>query len=235
MKLNTKKALKYIVVFICVVVLYWGGVSLSYSVSDAEYLYDSADNFVGIRFNNKVYTDKSMPDKYDLIVEDITLFPRRYYIKYGDLSDYITPFSDFFCLYNREFDKYNNVIIESPNDSKARIYINKEMVLPILNRNKVDMVCMSLDAKDEDNIKDKETVDKIVECAKSNGEIELDKDIYDYIKKYSADHHCLWLKYEGYPIVEEFHIKETEDGRYIIDQYTLEEYDTIYWEEEAHQ
>ena len=43
------------------------------------------------------------------------------------------------------------------------------------------MVCMSLGNKDEDNIKDKETIDKIVECATSNGKIELDKEIVDYM------------------------------------------------------
>ena len=84
-------------------------------------------------------------------------------------------------------------------------------------------------------IKDESTVNKIVECAKSDGKIELDKNIVSYIQKYSFDSHCFYLRYVDCPLVEEFHIEETEDGKYIIDQYTPEEYNTIYWEEEAHQ
>ena len=232
---NRKKIIKRISVILCIIALYFSVISIIYSTSDAEYLYDAAGDFIGIKFNNNEYTDDYyMPERYKLIAEDVSSFSRRYYIKYGDyFSDYLPPFS-YFCFYSNEFDEYTNFIIEHPHDSEACIHIKKDMVLPTLNRNKVDMVCMSLGNKDEDNIKDKETIDKIVECAKSDGKIELDKEIVDYIKKYSWDYHCFYLKYEGYPIGEEFHIKETEDGKYTIDQFTPEEYDTVYYDEELH-
>ena len=54
---------------------------------------------------------------------------------------------------------------------------------------------------------------------------------YDFIVANSWDNHCIHLKYEGYPLIEEFFVTETEDGRYIVDQYTAEEYDTIYYDE----
>ena len=227
---------KHIVIILCVVSLYFSVLSLAYGVSKAEYLYDLDEDFVGIKFDNNEYVnDYYIPEKYALIVDDVSFFSRRYYIKYGDFfSDYVPPFA-YFCLYSKKFDRYANFIIEDPHDSEACIHMKKGFLVPSLEYNNVDMICMSLDTKYEDNIKEKETIEKIVECAKSNGKIELDKEIVDYIKKYSWDYHCFYLKYEGYPLVEEFHIEETEDGRYIIDQYTPEEYDTIYWEEEAHQ
>lgn len=155
---------------------------------------------------------------------------------YGSMfTDLFFP-TYYFCLFNKNDDAYSNFIILCPEDTSiSQLYLIENFVFPTIENNKVNEVWVSLSSSDGDNIKNEEIVNKIVECAKSEGEFELDKEIFDYIKKYSADHHCLWLKYEGYPIVEEFHIEETEDGRYIIDQYTPEEYDTIYWEEEAHQ
>lgn len=224
---------KYILIFLCIVALCFGVISVSYALSNAEYIRDPAEDFFKIKFNNNEYIaeysdDYYIPKQYNLIVEDRSFFIRRYYIRYGDFCDYIPPFS-YFCLYNKEFDKYTNFIIENPNDSEACIYVRDDLILPTLDNNKVDMVCMSLDAYDEDNIKDEETIKKIVECAKSDGKEELDKNIYEYIKEHSYDNFCFGLKYEGYPIVEKFHVEETEDGRYIVDQYTDEEYETIYY------
>ena len=226
---------KLVFVLLCICALFLGMCYLSNRLSKAEYFYDLSEDVYGIKFNNTEYVRfLSMPTEcYQLITHDVSVASKKYYIK-NDHSDIFPPF-EYICLYSEKFDEHSNFIIKDPDGFNEQIYVNTDLILPSLKKNEIDMVFMSLSSNDKDNIKDKETVDKIVECAKSNGEIELDKDIYDYIKKYSADHHCLWLKYEGYPIVEEFHIKETEDGRYIIDQYTPEEYDTIYWEEEAHQ
>ena len=227
---------KHILIFLCIVALYFGIISLSNTLSKTEYFFDLGKDISGIKFNNNEYIRfLSMPTEcYALITHDVSATSKKYYIKSNDCSDFFPPF-EYICLYSEEFDAYSNFIIKDPNGFNEQIYVKTNLILPTLKKNEIDMVFMSLSSNDKDNISDKNTVKKIVECAKSNGEIELDKAIYDYIKKYSADHHCLWLKYEGYPIVEEFHIEETEDGRYIIDQYTPEEYDTIYWEEEAHQ
>ncbi len=227
---------KHILIFLCIVALYFGVISLSNTLSKTEYFYDLGKDISGIKFNNNEYIRfLSMPtERYALITHDVSVTSKKYYIKFNDCSDFFPPF-EYICLYSEEFDTYSNFIIKNPNGFNEQIYVKTNLILPTLKKNEIDMVFMSLSSNDKDNISDKNTVKKIVECAKSNGKIELDKDIYDYIKKYSADHHCLWLKYEGYPIVEEFHIEETEDGRYIVDQYTPEEYDTIYWEEEAHQ
>lgn len=137
--------------------------------------------------------------------------------------DYITPYSE-------KFDpEHNFVWIKSYDD----VLVKREFVLPTIESNKVDEVWMSQSSSYE-IIKEKETVDKIVKCAKNNGEIELDKEIVDYIKKHSWDNHCFYLKYKDIPIIEEYHICETEDGKYIIEQFTEEEYLSIYFDDNAH-
>ena len=227
---------KRMVIILCVVLLYFGMVSVRNLISKTEYFYDPGKDISGIKFNNTEYVRFfSMPTEcYALITHDVSATSKKYYIKSNDFPDFFPPF-EYICLYSEEFDENSNFIIKNPNGYNEEIYVKTNLILPTLKKNEIDTVFMSLSSNDKDNIKDVKIVDKIVKCAKSNGKIELDKEIVDYIKKYSTDHHCLWLKYDGYPIAEEFHIEETEDGRYIVAQYTPEEYDTIYWEEEAHQ
>ncbi len=150
--------------------------------------------------------------------------------------DFVFPFR-YFEFYCENFDENENFIINQPNHTTSLYFpfIREDFSYPTVENNEVAEIWMSRSSSDEYNIKDKETVDKIVECAKSDGEIPLDKDIVEYIKEYSCDNHCFYLKYVGYPLIEDFHIEETEDGRYIVDQYTAEEYDTIYYQDEAHQ
>lgn len=219
---------------------------------DAKVIYNSAGE-KRIEYLNEVYCwwgdicytfeDEGVTYGYEMYPYYFTEYERhdlssKIYLPRGHNSIFTDLFFStyYFCFFDKNDDYYSNFIILCPEDTSiSQLYLKENFVFPTIGKNKVESIWTSIDVSDSDNIKDKETVDKIVECAKSNGEIELDKDVYDYIRTYSADHHCLWLKYEGYPLVEEFYIEETEDGRYIIDQYTPEEYDTIYWEEEAHQ
>lgn len=202
----------------------------------AEYIYDNTGSIVAIKFKNQIY--ESMPDDppkpYDFIYDEYSLEYRSYLVMYDELTDFFFMW-DSVRFYSDYYDKDKNFVRGSVlGDASDDFYVKEGFIYPTLDKNQVDEIWMSV-RRNDDIIKDKEIVGKVVECAKSNGKIELDKEIVDYIKKYSWDYHCFYLKYEGYPIVEEFHIEETEDGRYIVDQYTPEEYNTIYWEEEAHQ
>ena len=227
---------KFICIVLCLVAIYSIFILVLKSNAKAEYTYGLGNYISGIKFNNETYIEFDyIHDWYNLICEDISSEQDKYFIERNDFFDFWPPI-EYITFYNSEFDKNSNfIILHATDTSVTEIYVKKTFVIPSLKYNEVDMVCMSLDAKDENNIKDKKTVNKIVECAKSNGEIGLDKDIYDYLKENSWDNHCIYLKYEGYPLVEEFFITETDDGRYIIDQYTAEEYDTIYLDEPAHQ
>ena len=180
-----------------------------------------------VEYEDSVYIEYKDADDtpYKLLFDDsYEEKEKHFYIKSMLIPfDYITPYSE-------KFDKnYNFVWIKSYDD----VLVKKEFVLPTIESNKVDEVWMSRSSSYE-IIKDKETVDKIVKCAKSNVEIELDKEIVDYIKKHSWDNHCFYLKYKDLPIIEEYHICETEDGKYIIEQYTPEEYATPFWENVTH-
>ena len=202
----------------------------------AEYIYDENDDIVSVRLKDEIYipSDFELCAPYYYIHNGDWFELKNYFVPRNDISDFLFMW-DIAYFYSEHNDKNKNFMrCNIWGRTSDDFYVKESFVYPTIYKNEVHEVWMSKSSSYE-IIKDKKTVDKIVECAKSDGEIELDKDVYDYIKKYSADHHCLWLKYEGYPIVEEFHIEETEDGRYIIDQYTPEEYDTIYWEEEAHQ
>ena len=228
---------KYICLFLVALLLLYIVFIKIYEVNPtAKYIYDNTENIIGIKFKDDIYEHIGFsPSKpYDFIYDENPFELKSYLVLHNDLSDFLFMWNTV-CFFSDYYDFDNNFIrCDVWGRASPDYYVKEGFVYPTLHNNEVNEVWMSLSSSYE-IIKDRKTVDKIVECAKSNGEIELDKEIVDYIKKYSADNHCLWLKYEGYPIVEEFQIEETEDGRYIVDQYTPEEYDTIYWEEEAHQ
>ena len=221
---------------------------------EATYIKDKNGYEIGISYNGRNYYDfyTMMEDGYygAHISDEFDDFPLPYslvtareneigsnnvYIEQDKFSNYALSFDKYFNYYSGVYDSNKDFIVLNNKYEFIEIYVDENFVFPTIENNKVNEIWMSLSSDDEDNITDTEMVNNMVECAKSNGDIELEKEIVDHIKKYSWDYHCFYLKYEGYPIVEEFHIEETEDGRYIIDQYTPEEYNTIYWEEEAHQ
>lgn len=202
----------------------------------AEYVYDNSESVIAIKFKNQVYESMSddPPKPYDFIYDEFSVEFRSHLVLHNELSDFLFMW-DRIHFYSEDYDNDKNFIRCSMwGGTSDDFYVKEGFVYPTIYENQVDEIWMTM-RKNNHIIKNKETVDKIVECAKSKGKIELDEEIVEYIKKYSHDNHCIYLKYKGYPLVEEFHIEETEDGRYIIDQYTPEEYDTIYWEEEAHQ
>lgn len=219
---------------------------------EATYIKDADGYEIGISYNGRNYYDlytimedgsygphistdfDDFPLPYSLVTAEDETGSEFVYIEQDEFSDYALWFDGYFYYYSETLDKNKDFIIDKDRYHFNDIYVDENFVFPTKENNKVDEVWMSHSSSYE-IIKDESTVDKIVACAKSDGKIELDKEIVDYIKKYSWDYHCFYLKYEGYPIVEEFHIEETEDGRYIVNQYTPEEYNTIYWEEEAHQ
>ena len=223
---------KNIFVIICVVSIYFIICLINKFNCKAEYIYSNLGHIDGIRYGDTIYREFDyIHDWYSLVENEDLSSSKKIYIKSNDYTDFILPF-DYFVFLNSNLDDFSNFIVEQPFDSSInQVYVKNSFVLPTLNRSEVDEVWMSLSSTDEDNIKDINMVNHIVECAKSNGELSLDKEVYEQIKSTSWDNHCFYLKYKGYPLVEEFHIEETEDGRYIVDQYTASEYDSIYLEE----
>ena len=110
-----------------------------------------------------------------------------------------------------------NFLIESPDDMD-RVFVKTGFVFPDTRKSKIDEIWLSLAPDDETHIKDSAVVNKIVECAKSDGKIELDKEIYNYIEKNSYNNNCILLKYEGYPLVEEFYVEKNKDGKCFVKQ-----------------
>lgn len=198
----------------------------------AKFIYDTNGDSIGIEYKSSLYVSfEDENPQYDLVnAEELEIY-NNIYIERNDSKELSAPV-EYFVFYSNIYDDNDNFIVVNPGDSSLQtIYVKEGFVYPTIDKNEVDEVWMSHSSTDEDNIKDIAIVNHIVECAKSNGELALDKDIYEKIKSTSWDNHCFHLKYKGYPLVEEFHIEETEDGRYIIDQYSATEYDSIYYED----
>ncbi len=218
---------------------------------EATYIKESDGGIIGVSYKGRNYLELDYMTSfgffehedtltyegypYDLIVCEDEKNSKNIYIEQDSFLAYIFHFDNYFSFFSEKHDNGKDFIIVDFGYGLPEICVDENFVFPTIENNVVDEVWMSRSSDDEDNIKEKEIVNKIVECAKSNGKIELDKEIVDYIKKYSWDHHCFYLKYEGYPIVEEFQIEETEDGRYIVSQYDIEEYYKLSREDEAHQ
>jgi len=220
--LSKKIKIRYIVTLIvslyCLVMI---GINAS---APANLLYDP----LRIEHDGTIYIeyDDSEYPAYGIAYDDSEEGDvKRTYVKSSLFSiEYIVPYSE-------NFDKNQNFVWLYSYD---RLMVKEDFVFPTIENNEVEAVWMSASSSDEDHITDKETVEKIVDCIKSNGKIELDKVIVGYIKKRSWDNHCIHIKYKDYPILEDYHIEETEDGRYILKQYTPEEYDAPFWEDAAH-
>lgn len=177
-------------------------------------------------YNDNTFIEFESEKPYELVSDDSFQGNKDHvYVK-----NMIIPLI-YFEPYSVELDKKTNFINLYYFD---KILVDEDFTYPTIDEDEVVEVWMSLSSSYE-IIKDKSTVNKIVECAKSNGEIELEKEIVDYIKKYSFDSHCFYLRYADCPLVEEFHIEETEDGKYIVEQYPVENYKLSYREDEAHQ
>ena len=134
------------------------------------------------------------------------------------IANLLPPYSYFsFCEEGDDF------IRESPDDTSLDVlYVKEGFVFPNINENEVNEIWTYLDpdAGQDTKITDEEKVRQIVDCAKNMGEKELDKDIYDFIveKSWKKDYCYFFLKYTGYPLVEEFYVDMIEDGRYVVKQ-----------------
>ncbi len=186
-----------------------------------------------IVYNGDTYVESELCDgagePYALVWDETSDdAPQIRYAKSNIVSDFFSFFV-FFEPYCESFDKHNNFIraydyfFISPLDE---VLVKEDFVLPTIENNEVDEVWFS-HSNEYDLIKDETTVSHIIECARNKAEKELDSDVYNHIKEKSANDCKIWLKYKDYPIVEEFYVTETEDGRYIVDQYTEEEYDLL--------
>ncbi len=180
-----------------------------------------------IIYEGEMYVETTVHDGWNVrerysLVRDYSCDDKRIYYK-GDLLCFT-----YFEPYSEELDENMN-FIRLP--SWDVVLMKDDFVFPTIYNNIVSEVWMLCSVEDEKRIKNEDIVNHILDCAKSNGEKELDKEVYDYIVENSWDNHCIYLKYEGYPLVEEFFVTQTKDGRYIVDQYTTEEYDTIYYDE----
>ena len=221
----------FIIMVLALLFLYCGLIKLCQINSNTEYIYNSDGRYEAIKYNDIIYEEISFVSwPYELVVNENSTGGNEYYIARNDYTDFFLPW-DSFVYYSDDFD-YNDAFIRVfPYDN---LYVKKGFIYPTVDKNEIDEVWMS-HSSTYHIITDKATVDKIVECAKSDGEIPLDKDIVEYIKEHSWDNHCLNLKYKGYPLVEKVYIEEIKEGRYIIKQYPMEDFDTIYYQDEAHQ
>lgn len=138
----------------------------------------------------------------------------KIYISDNSIQDLLPPYSYFsFCGESNDF------IFESPDDTSLNLlYVKEGFVFPNIYKNEVDEVWMSLSPFDNGNITDEITVKTIVDCAKSKTKKELDTKLYDYIFEKSWDNYHVYVKYSGYPLVEEFFVIRTKDGRCVVEQ-----------------
>ena len=82
----------------------------------------------------------------------------------------------------------------------------------------VNEIWLSLNSEDKENIKDEKIITQLVDCMKNTADREIDKEIYDYIVENSWDNSHFYLKYNGYPLVEEFYVSTDRNGKYIVSQ-----------------
>lgn len=199
---------------------------MSTSIYEATYSYNDEGFYSGILYKNDsyVYWDE-IDDTYCASgdIERTDMYPyvlvsgilrEKIYISDHSIQDLFPPYSYFsFCSESNDF------IFEQPDDSSLNLLlVKKDFEFPDIYNNEIEEVWLSLDPYCDDNITDKTNVQKIVDCAKNQTEQKLDKEIYHYILEKSWDNCHIYLKYKGYPLVEEFCVAITEDGRYMVQQ-----------------
>lgn len=148
---------------------------------------------------------------YYLISDDLH---GKVYISGGFFYDLLPPYSYFsFCGDSNDF------VFQSPDDTSLNIlYVKNDFIFPNIVENEIDEIWMSLSIDNADNITDEKTVEKIVGLVKSGDDFGTNEDIYSYISEKSCDGCRIFMKYKGYPLVEEFVITEKDNCRYVITQ-----------------
>ena len=223
---DLKHRVPIIVVSISMVVFlaYFIGINVFQACSKIEYVYDN--NIDVIKFNDVKYEylGCEAPKPYHFINDDS--WSNFSFVPSDSLLDYLFMW-DRVGYYSEEYDEAHNFIIYCTWGGRQDIYVKQNFVYPTLQNNNVDEVRMSLVDESKGIINDKEIVDEIIKCAKSNGEIELEEKTADYIKKHSDDSY-FFLMYEGYPLAQVFHLSESENGKYTIDNYGTQSYCTVW-------
>lgn len=232
--ISQKKFIKRLLVFTAIVftlsvsLLTTAIYLMSSSIYEATYSYDDDGFYSGVLYGNDSYVywhdiedayleagviGNSMSEMYPYYLVEGVL-REKIYISDNLIQDLLPPYSYFsFCGENDDF------IFEQPDDSSLNLLlVKKDFQFPNIYNNEIEEVWMSLGPYDSDNITDKTKVIKIVDCVKNAPNQELNKEIYDYISEKSWDNCHFYLKYKGYPLVEEFCIAVIEDGRYITVQ-----------------
>lgn len=218
--------MKKILPIVIVVMLIMSFFIIKYSRYKATYEYDNNDSSRCILYDNDSYVEwTKIADIYCAsgVINNTDMSPYflisenlrdKVYISENFIQDLLPPYSYFsFCGESNDF------IFESPDDTSLNLlYVKEGFVFPDISKNKVDEIWMSLSSADNGNITEEAIVKTIVDCAKSKIDKELDEDIYDYISEKSWDNCHIYMKYNGYPLLEEFYITKSEDGRYIIEQ-----------------
>ncbi len=216
-----------IIVFIMSVSLLTTAIYLmSTSIYEATYLYDDKGFYDGILYGNDsyvrwdyiddIYLESGVIEKTDMhpynLVEGV--LREKIYISDNSIYDLLPPYSYFsFCGESNDF------IFEQPDDSSLNLlFVKKDFEFPDIYNNEIEEVWMSLDPYDINNITDKTKVDRIVDCVKNAPGQELTKELYNHITENSWDNYHFYLKYNGYPLAEEFCVAVTEDGRYTVQQ-----------------
>lgn len=111
-----------------------------------------------------------------------------------------------------------------PDDTSLNIlYVKESFVFPNIFENEIDEIWMYLSADNANKITDEKMVEKIVGLAKNDDDFGADEDIYSYISEKSCDGYHIFMKYKGYPLIEEFVLTEKEI-------YTQRQLDALYQE-----
>lgn len=223
-KNNGKNKIKKVVLLAFVLLSAIYVLIMSTSVYEADFCYDDEGYHDGISYKDNIYVEWSdvsydyeatgVIDKPDMSPYDFVGSSSRdkIYISDGFIENLLPAHYFSFCEEGDDFIYYR------PDDSSLNIlYVKKGFVFPDVYSNEIEAVWMSLDKNDTSNITDEAKVKEVVECIK-NQELELNKEIYDYILANSWDNCHFNLKYKGYPVTEEFYITKTEDNRYVIRQ-----------------
>lgn len=142
---------------------------------------------------------ESMEPYYCLCDDYPETLKDKIYISNGNTFDDLRPPYPYFST-SVENDAF---IFECPDDSSFNLmYIKKDFVFPTVNNNEIDGIWMSVNQTDESNINDSKTVEYIVNCIKDQKN--LSEDVCKYIIEKSWDNCSIYLKYKGYPLVEQY-------------------------------
>lgn len=216
-----KKRYLFAISTLVVIIIYFVVVTVLNYQSRSEYMYSGTGSIIGLKFENMIYKPVVLVEEPYYLVSDLAALENadiehelhKEYIKEDDIYSYLPPF-DYFVPYCDFFDETWNFIIVSPYDFEtSMVYVKSNFRYPTIKTDSVNEIWTSL-FNTNSVISDKYIVENIVECAKNK--TKLDKEIYEQLNLRNGG--SLFFKYDGYPLVEEFHIEVIDDGIYVVTQ-----------------